>query len=143
MEGRMTQGTPQSNLDLELLAAELRRHTDDLSLYSGMMLNVLSATLPPDLVQVRREGKLKARLAGRDPAVLAVAVTIGNLRYELDRAGVGAPAVTRVCHQSGGVVLSTKQVTAEEWSRSLAAALAQVAGTNAAAVAALQKLTAP
>jgi hypothetical protein len=143
MEGRMTQGTPQSNLDLELLAAQLRRHTDDLSLYSGMLLNVLSATLPPDLVQVRREGKWKARLAGRDPAVLGVSVTVGDRRYELDRADVGSPPSTRICHQSGGVVLSTKAVSAEDWSRALAVALAEVAGTNAAAVAALQKLTAP
>jgi hypothetical protein len=139
----MTQGTPQSNLDLELLAAQLRRHTDDLSLYSGMLLNVLSATLPPDLVQVRREGKWKARLAGRDPAVLGISVTIGDQRYDLDRADVGARAATRICHESGGVVLSTKPVTAQEWSQSLARALVKVAGSNAEAVAALQKLTAP
>ncbi|GAA5177806.1 hypothetical protein GCM10023322_03410 [Rugosimonospora acidiphila] len=139
----MTQGTPQSNLDLELLAAQLRRHTDDLSLYSGMLLNMLSATLPPDLVQVRREGKWKARMAGREPAVLGISVHVGDRRYELDRTDVGARAVTKVCHESGGVVMSTKSVTAEEWSRSLAEALAAVAGTNAAAVAALQKLTAP
>ncbi len=139
----MTQGTPGSNLDLELLAAQLRRHTDDLSLYSGMLLNVLSATLPPELVRVRREGKLKARLNGREPAVLGVSVSVGDHRYELDRAGVGAPAVTRICHESGGVVMSTKQVGADEWSRSLAAALAKVAGGNAAAAAALQRLTEP
>lgn len=139
----MTQGTPRSNLDLELLAAQLRRHTDDLSLYSGMLLNVLSATLPPELVEVRREGRLKARLAGREPAVLGISVTVGDHRYDLDRKTVGAPAVTRVCHTSGGVVMSTKQVGADEWSRSLAAALAKVAGGNAAAAEALQRLTEP
>jgi hypothetical protein len=139
----MTQGTPRSNLDLELLAAQLRRHTDDLSLYSGMLLNVLSATLPPELVEVRREGRLKARLAGREPAVLGISVTVGDHRYDLDRKAVGAPAVTRVCHVSGGVVMSTKQVGADEWSRSLAAALAKVAGGNAAAAEALQRLTEP
>jgi hypothetical protein len=139
----MTQGTPRSNLDLELLAAQLRRHTDDLSLYSGMLLNVLSATLPPELVQVRREGRLKARLAGREPAVLGISVTVGDHRYDLDRKAVGAPALTRVCHASGGVVMSTRQVGADEWSRSLAAALALVAGGNAAAADALQRLTEP
>jgi len=51
--------------------------------------------------------------------------------------------VTRVCHTSGGVVMSTKQVGADEWSRSLAAALAKVAGGNAAAAEALQRLTEP
>jgi len=139
----MTQGTPRSNLDLELLAAQLRRHTDDLSLYSGMLLNVLSATLPPELIEVRREGRLKARLAGREPAVLGISVTVGDHRYDLNRKTVGAPAVTRVCHTSGGVVMSTKQVGGDEWSRSLAAALAKVAGGNAAAAEALQRLTEP
>jgi hypothetical protein len=61
----------------------------------------------------------------------------------LDRAAVGSPAVTRICHASGGVVMSTKPVGADEWSRSLAAALALVAGGNAAAAEALQRLTQP
>jgi hypothetical protein len=139
----MTQGTPQSNLDLELLAAQLRRHADDMSLYSGMLLNVLSATLPDHMLRVRREGKWKARGRGRDPAVLGVIVTIGDYRYELDRADVGSHPVTKICHESGGVVLSTRTVSAHEWSQALAAALAMMAGTNAAAAAALQRLTAP
>lgn len=139
----MTQGTPQSNLDLELLAAQLRRHADDLSLYAGMLLNVLSAALPPEMVQVRREGRFKARLAGREPAVLGVSVTIADQRFELDRDGVGARPVTRICHHSGGVVMSTRAVGPAEWSRALAAALVAEAGGNAGAIAALQKLTAP
>jgi hypothetical protein len=134
---------PRSNLDLELLAAQLRRHADDLSLYSGMLLNVLSAALPPELVRVRHEGKWKARLAGREPAVLGVSVTLGNHRYELDRDGFGGQPRARICHESGGVVLSTRTVGADEWSRCLAGDLAAAAGTNAAAVAALLRLTEP
>ncbi len=132
-----------SHLDLELLAAQLRRHSEDLSLYSGFLLNVLSAALPPELVRVRREGKLKARLSGREPAVLGVSVSLGNHRYELDRAGVGAHPVAKICHESGGVVMSTQTVSADEWSRSLATDLIAVAGTNAAAAEALRRLTAP
>jgi hypothetical protein len=139
----MTQGVPQSNLDLELLAAELRKHSDDLSLYAGFLLNMLSAALPPELVQVRREGKWKARLAGREPAVLGVSVSVGGHRYELERAEVGARPVARICHESGGVVMSTRTVGADEWSRGLAGDLITIAGSNAAAAAALQKLTAP
>src|SRR2546430_8054437 len=131
-----------SNLDLELLAAQLRRHSGDRSLYPGFMLNVLSGALPPELVQVRREGKLKARLNGREPAVLGVSVSLGNHRYELDRKGVGAHPVAKICHESGGVVMSTKTVTADEWSRSLAGDLIEVAGDNAAAAEALRRLTA-
>jgi hypothetical protein len=139
----MTSGVP-SNLDLEVLAAHLRRHTDDLTLYSGMLLNTLSAALPPHLVAVRREGKFKARLAGRgEPAVLAVSVTLGNQRYELSRAEFSAPATFAVCHQSGGVVMSTAQVSPEDWSQQLAASLVRHVGSNAAAVQALQRLAGP
>jgi hypothetical protein len=139
----MTEGRPDSHLDLEVLAAQLRRHGEDLSMYGGFLLNVLSAALPPELVRVRREGRLKARLAGREPAVLAVSVTIANQRYVLERAGIGAPPVAKICHESGGVVLSTRVVNADEWSRVLAAALGQIAGADAAAAEALQRLTGP
>jgi hypothetical protein len=128
-------------LDLEVLAAQLRRTADDLSLYGGMLLTVLSAALPPQLVEVRREGSWRARLGGRDPAVLGVSVTVGPWRYDLDRAGIGAPPVTAMRHQSGGVVMSSRTVGIEEWCRSLAAGLAQVAGTNEAAIDALRRLT--
>jgi hypothetical protein len=139
----MAEGTPESHLDLEMLAARLRKHSEDLSLYSGFLLNVLSAALPPELVRVRREGRWKARLGGREPAVLGVSVSIASHRYELDRSGVGGHPVARICHESGGVVMSTRTVGADEWSRSLAADLIAVAGSNAAAAAALERLTAP
>jgi hypothetical protein len=132
---------PQSNLDLELLAAQLRRSADDLSLYSGMLLTVLSAALPPSLVEVRREGRFKARLGGREPAVLGISVSINEWRYDLDRAGVGAMPVLKMSHQSGGVVMASKKVGVDEWCRGLAADLAKVAGTNSAAIEALQRLT--
>ncbi len=135
-------GAPQSNLDLELLSAELRRHSDDLTLYAGLMLGVLSAALPPHLVRVRHEGKWKAKLAGREPAVLGVSVLLGNHRYELDRAEFAAHPVAKVIHESGGVAMSTSVVNPDEWSRQLAADLLAVAANNAAAVAALQRLTA-
>jgi hypothetical protein len=128
-------------VDLELLAAQLRRHTDDLALYGGMLINVLSAALPPQFVQVRREGKWKARLAGREPALLGVSVTIGERRFDLDRAEFSAPPTTKICHQSGGVVMSTKVMPADAWCRELAGALAEVAGTNQAALEALSRLT--
>jgi len=41
--------------DLDVLATELRRHGEDLSLYAGFLLNTLSAALPPELVEVERE----------------------------------------------------------------------------------------
>jgi hypothetical protein len=129
--------------DLEMLAAQLRRHSDDLSMYAGFLLNTLATALPPHVIQVRHEGKWKARLAGREPAVVGVSVLLDDHRFELDRAGVGAPAVARIRHESGGVVLSTRTVGVDEWSRALAGALAQLARTNAAAADALRRLTGP
>jgi hypothetical protein len=130
-----------TNLDLELLAARLRACADDLSLHGGMLLTVLSSALPAHLVEVHREGRLKARLGGREPAVLGVTVTLGGRRFELDRAGVGARPVFVVRHQSRGVVLSSAEVGPDEWSRELTAALVETVGADDAAVAALSRLT--
>lgn len=132
---------PESHLDLELLAARLRQCTDDLSLHGGMLLTVLSSALPPELVQVRREGRLKARLGGREPAVLGVSVTLGELRFDLDRAALTARPVTVIRHQSRGVVLSSAAVSADEWCRTLTAALVETVGSDSAAVETLRRLT--
>jgi len=139
----MTDSTPPSSyFDLELLAAQLRKHSDDLSMYAGFLLNVLSAALPGEIVTVEREGKLRARLSGRaEPAVLSVAIQLGDRRYDLYRKEFGKPLTATIKHASGGVVMSSKTVTIEEWSRNMAAELATVADSNAAAAAVLQRLT--
>jgi antitoxin (DNA-binding transcriptional repressor) of toxin-antitoxin stability system len=139
----MTQDTPPPTyFDLEMLAAQLRKHTDDLSLYSGFLLNVLSAALPGEIVTVRREGKIKARLGGRsEPAVLSVSVHLGNHRFELDRGEFGRPLTASIRHESGGVVMSSRVVTLDEWSREMAAQLNAVAASNAAAAEILARLT--
>ena len=56
----MTQGSPDSHLDLEVLAAQLRRHSDDLSMYAGFLLNSLSGAFGPLT-------KLLAVLQGGEP----------------------------------------------------------------------------
>lgn len=133
--------TPAEPLDLALLAAQLRYQTEDLSLYGGMLLNVLTTALPADLVEVRREGRLKARLAGREPAILGVSVSLGNQRFDLDRVDVTARPVTRLSHQSGGVIMSSRPVSVDDWCAALAAALVHVAGADYAALAALRRFT--
>jgi hypothetical protein len=133
--------TPAEPLDLALLAAQLRHQTEDLSLYGGMLLNVLTTALPADLVEVRREGRLKARLTGREPAILGVSVSLGNRRFDLDRVDVTARPVTRLSHQSGGVIMSSRPVSVDDWCAALAAALVHVAGADYAALAALRRFT--
>jgi hypothetical protein len=53
-----------SHWDLEVLAAGLRRHSGDLSLYAGFLLNTLSSALPPEMVRIERRGGLLSRLRG-------------------------------------------------------------------------------
>lgn len=139
----MTQETPPSSyFDLEMLAAQLRKHSDDLSMYAGFLLNVLSAALPGEIVTVKREGKIKARLSGRgEPAVLAVSVHLADRRYDLERAEFGRPLTASIRHESGGIVMSSKAVTIDEWSKAMAAELSRVANSNAAASEILQRLT--
>jgi hypothetical protein len=137
----MSQPSP-SHFDLELLAAQLRQHSDDLSMYAGFLLNVLSVALPGEIVDVKREGKIKARLNGRsEPAVLSVAVTVHERRYMLERSEVGKMLTATIQHASGGVVMSNKRVSIEEWSRAMAAELAAIASSNAAAAAVLARMT--
>ena len=133
---------PSSYFDLEMVAAALRKHSDDLSLYAGFLLNVLSSALPGEIVQVKREGKIKARLAGRsEPAVLAISIQLGDRQYDLERAEFARPLTATIRHASGGVVMSSKVVTVDDWSAAMAAELSRLATTNAAAAAALARIT--
>jgi hypothetical protein len=125
------------------LAAALRRDVEDLALYAGLLLNTLSAALPPDHVTVEHSRSLKDRLAGRSPSIVAVSVLLGDRRYSLRRHRVGAPAQALVEHESGGVVLSRAPLPIDDWCRQVAAGLGAMARQNAAAAAALQRFTTP
>ena len=131
-----------SQWDLEVLAANLRRESDDLSLYAGFLINTLSAAMPAHMVQVERKAGMFGRVKD-DAPVLAVAVLFGDRRFTVRRGGVGQPVLARISHESGGVVLRTDEVGMDEWSHELAAALADYAQRNAAAARALQQLTLP
>jgi hypothetical protein len=131
-----------SQWDLEVLAANLRRESDDLSMYAGFLINTLSAALPPHMVAVERKAGMFGRVKD-DAPVLAVSVLFGDRRFTLRRKGVGHHPQAQVCHESGGVVLRTDEVGMDVWSRGLAGALAGYAERNAAAAQALQQLTLP
>ena len=128
---------------MEVLATELRRHSGDLSLYSGFLLTTLSAALPPEMVEVERKGRLLGRLRGQDAPVVAVTVRLGDQGFTLRRDAVGGQPVATVRHESGGIALRTDSVGLDEWSRRLAAALGTYAERNAAAAEALARFTLP
>jgi hypothetical protein len=129
-------------MDLEALAAALRRQSDDLSLYAGFLINTLSAALPPHLVTVERRAGLFGRVK-EDAPVLGVSVRLGDRRFTLRRRQVGEQATATVAHESAGITLRTDEVGMDQWSRDLAAALAHLAERDEAAAAALQRLTLP
>lgn len=132
-----------SQWDLEMLAAGLRRHSGDLSMYAGFLLNSLSEALPADMVRIERRGGLMSRLRGGEAPVIAVTVMLGGRGFALRREKVGAQAVATIRHESGGVALRTETVSLADWSRQLAAALAGYAQQNAAAAEVLARLTLP
>jgi hypothetical protein len=131
-----------SGWDLEVLAASLRRDSDDLSMYAGFVINTLSASLPGEMVRVERKTGLFGRVR-EDAPVLGVTVLFGDRRFSLRRQGVGQPVIAQIRHESGGVVLRTETVGMDAWSRELAVALADYARANATAAQVLQRLTAP
>lgn len=129
--------------DLEVLAAELRRRSDDLSLYAGFLLSTLSSALPPELVDVERKGSVLGRLRGAEAPVVAATVRLGDQGFTLRRERVGAPAVATIRHESGGIALRTETVDLDEWSHRLASALGGYADRHAGAAEALRRFTLP
>jgi hypothetical protein len=129
--------------DLEVLAAELRRRSDDLSLYAGFLLSTLSSALPAELVEVERKGSMLGRLRGADAPVVATTVRLGDQGFTLRRERVGAPAVATIRHESGGIALRTETVDLDEWSHRLAAALGAYADRHSGAAEALRRFTLP
>jgi hypothetical protein len=132
----MTQPAP----DLAVLAAIVGRQSADLSVYADFLVTSLAGALPPEQVTVERERGRFGRVKD-DGAVLAVTVRLGERAYGLRRPKANAPVTPTVVHEVGGVVLSTKPVGLDEWSRAVAAGLAALAESNADAAQSLSRLT--
>ena len=126
--------------DLAVLAAIVGRQSADLSVYADFLVDSLAGALPPEQVTVERERGRFGRVKD-DGAVLSVAVRLGERTYGLRRPRAGAPVTPTVIHEVGGVVLSTKAIGLDEWSRAVAAGLGALTEANADATAALARLT--
>jgi hypothetical protein len=70
-----------------------------------------------------------------------VTLRLGERTYGLRRPKAGAPVTPTVIHEVAGVVLSTRTVGLDEWSRAVAAGLAELTEANADAAQALSRLT--
>lgn len=119
--------------DLEMIAAGLRRDAEDTRLHGQVVLDSLAAALPPELARVDRSGGLL-----RKPKVTGVQVSVGDRRYVLQATTSGL--VSSVCHESGGIVMSTTPVAFDAWVGALLTALSDAAGRSSSAALALQQL---
>jgi hypothetical protein len=127
--------------ELQPLAALVSRQAADLEVYAGFLFAALDGALPADLLTVERKASLTDRLRGRQPAVVAVSVRLGDRRFSLRRAAVGSVSRSSISHEVGGIVLSTTEVALPDWSTQLTVALHQLAQHNAGASTALQRLS--
>lgn len=123
---------------VDMLAATLRREAADLELYAQVLTGSLAEALPPGSVTLERRRSLGDRLGGRQGRVERVEVSLDDQRLILSLAH-GRPA-GEVATVVRGVILSRKPVPLDEWARTLAAAMARRAGSDARARAALEKL---
>ena len=118
---------------LELIAAGLRRDAEDTRLHGQVVLESLASALPPELARVERSGGLV-----RKAKVVGVHISVGDRRYVLKATASGL--VSSVCHESGGIVMSTTPVEFDAWVRELLTALSNAAGRSSSAALALQQL---
>jgi hypothetical protein len=125
--------------DIDLLAAALRADAADLDVYARVLTKSLAEALPEGMVAVHRDPSLRDRLAGRPGPVTAIRVDCGELGLELGRGRGGQPEA-RAVRVVKGVVISTREVGLDEWTRLLAEQLARRARESAAARGALARL---
>src|SRR5262249_58087811 len=100
--------------DLEVLAASLRRDSDDLSLYAVFLLNTLSAALPPHMVRVERKAGLFGRVKD-DAPVLAVSLLFGDRRFTQPLPRGGDPGTANVLPRSPRGAVSDGQGALNGW----------------------------
>jgi hypothetical protein len=125
--------------DVDALAAALRADACDLEVYARVLTTSLTEALPAGMVEIQRDQSMRDRLAGRPGSVRRLRISLGETSLELERGKTGTP-VARCAREVRGVVISSKQVSVEEWTRLLADELAARARDSAEARAALARL---
>ncbi|GAB7006707.1 hypothetical protein JCM18899A_41800 [Nocardioides sp. AN3] len=126
-------------IDLDSLTAALRADSRDLAVFAHVLTANLADALPPGSVDVDRERSLSDRLAGREGSVTAIRVHLDDEVLELEPVKGRVPRA-RVIAQSGGVVISRREVGIEAWARLLAEKVAEAARQSESARVALARL---
>jgi hypothetical protein len=125
--------------EIDALAAALRADSADLDVYSRVLTTSLADALPAGMVELERDTSMRDRLAGRPGEVRTLRIGFGDVTLELVR-GKGGTPVARAARAVRGVVISSREITVDEWTRLLADQLALRAKDSASARAALAKL---
>jgi hypothetical protein len=125
------------DMDVEMLAAALRRDSADLDLYAKVLSVNLADSLPSGAVQVERKRTMADRMAGREGSVTSLDVSLGELRLLLRM--VRGRVIGEVSKQVRGIVLSRQEVGLDAWIAALARALADTAASSARAREALER----
>ena len=121
-------------LDMDLLAASLRADSSDVNAFVESLATKLEEAVPDRTrVERRRAGLLGPKQVRR------IALDAGSTRLELLRDDGGA-VQTRCSRLSGGIVLKTEELGADEWIAALGEALATEAGRNERTRQALERL---
>jgi hypothetical protein len=111
------------DLDLDVLAASLRASHGDLDGFVETLAAKLEEALPGQVeVTRRRAGLLGPKRVSR------IAVITSDVRLELARTGIVME--TRRARVSGGIVLKTEPMQADDWFLALSEALAAEARHN-------------
>jgi hypothetical protein len=125
---------------VDLVASALTASADssDVAMFVRVFTRSFADALPEEMVDVEHDRSLGDRLAGRPGTPVGLRITFPDRRLEL-RATRGWPDA-EVQQVVRGVVLSRRQVPVEEWVRTLAEELTDLAARNAAARSALAAL---
>jgi hypothetical protein len=124
-------GADDDGMDVELLAAALRRDSTDLNVYAKVLSVSLADSLPPGAVKVDRKRSMADRMAGREGEVVSLDVALGETRLAMrtDRGRM----LAEISKEVRGIVVSRRQVGMDEWITALARALAESASASARA----------
>ena len=126
---------------IEMITAALRTDTAEIDTLARVLTATLGDSLPPGMVEIERSRSLSDRLSGRDGTPTSITVTTPDVQLRLAPArGRGGPVKAERQKIVRGVVISRSEIDLDEWIRTLAGLLGDLAARNAAARASLAKL---
>ncbi|GAA4383410.1 hypothetical protein [Tsukamurella soli] len=114
--------------DAAMIASMVGRDRSDAASYARLLTETLAGVLPADLVRVEYRRSLADRMAGRPGEARRITLATDAGEFSLDADGDRLTGEAR--RIVGGVVLSRKPITVEEWTHRLAAELRTLAARS-------------